>query len=219
MNRNWYPGLVSAVAIGTVAVCAWSASRSHADSFVGSPSYDFALLSADEIDFATVEHLEIASDDAESCDVTLSRVSTVFSRWSGYKTHGIRVKARLNEDSDGVLQADVAHVASLVVGQRYLFLLRGGSWQVAPFSVFGVARVSEEGFMTCAGGEVFGLSPFGLICSTREAEVSAPLTESELAVSLARSRSNARARRADFAAEQDRNAQPLTLIRDSSGAR
>jgi hypothetical protein len=171
------------------------------------PPLDVQLLSADAILFGTVVRLE-PNSSANVVEVSLSDVSLLASRWDSPKLWKFRVQGEVSE-RDGVESVRIPHRMTLVAGTRYLLLLRGGEVSFAPFEAWGGYEVRSSGEMLCTGGEIYAVTPLGLLCSRQSDQVGAPLTEDRLASILVTSLAHARERRPAFAQERDRSVQPL----------
>lgn len=182
---------------------------------------DVTLINADAIVFATVTSVSLAPDDERAIDVKLSNPRIVSTRWraSELKIDHLRVAGRL-ELRDGVQRVRIVHGDILREGTRYLLMLRGGAWQNAPlpYAIHTIYPVREDGVVECAGGEVYGIGPMGLLCSLASDQAGEPVTEAQLGDLLAISVHNARERRPEIASSADSNVQPLQFVR-SGGAR
>lgn len=207
-----------ATALTLSVVC--SASRTHADT--SAPNVlDVTLLRSDAIVFATVSTATAAIDDELAVDIGVTNVVVVGTRWQRLKLEGFRVAGDLRVLREGETSVRVPHRGELVVGRRYLLLLQGGAWQFGPFtrSDDAIYEVREDGAMLCAGGEIYGISATGFVCSVADDQVGSPLSESTLAGLIVTSLSHARLRRPELDAEVSSLSEPLRLERSTGSSR
>ncbi len=207
-------GFVAAIAAIFAAFCIDA--RSGAAWSYRSTTLDNILLYSDEAVFATVAKFEDRGSgvvEIEFDDVVRSFGRLNLARHASYSVRGeldaTRTELRFS-DQHTLLRR----------GRRYLFLLKGGSYTIAPFvslapSVFEVvgARV------LCAGGEIYGLTPVGLYCSTQTQQAAPPLSENALRQMLEAEVANARGRRPELSREYDSALRPMTLNPNQIGSR
>ncbi|MCC7536074.1 MAG: hypothetical protein IT379_07670 [Deltaproteobacteria bacterium] len=183
-----------------------SPSTGHATSYQP-VALDMSLLQSDAIVFGTVNEVTPLPTDG-LIRLSLTDIRFVGGRWD-VDPAGLEfnVSARLRP-SGGVRPR--RHEVELLPGHRYLLLFEGGAWRDAPLLHGSLAMLEVADDVTrCAGGEIYGLEPFGLMCSTADQQAAPPLTEIELANLLTRRMAIARERRPAEAAELDRAARTL----------
>lgn len=157
---------------------------------------DHTLVDAAGVVFATVVLIGPTGDSPErdgaedtlSTYVSLDQIVPVF--WNAIPdiksstTIAIRGESTIDTPNAIVLPS---HRGDLVVGGRYMFIFEAGGWDGDPFasSLAGVYPVDEDtAIVQCAGGEIYGLSESGLICSTRERQFGDAMTEDEVRTEL-----------------------------------
>jgi len=190
--------------LGTLALVAHVGAES-----LPSQTLDVTLLKSDSIVFATIESLSQPDDDKDAVDIHLREVRTATTRWPGPLTT-FRVRGRLIVDTEAGKDFVVVRNELLTVGNRYLFLLRGGLWTDAPLlnSAPAIYLVSD-GIVRCGSGNVYGLGTMGFICDLPSHTGVPPVTEDQLFDALVRSTNTARRRRSDVEAEESDAARTL----------
>ncbi len=173
------------------------------------------LLRTDAIVFATVTSVEPVTDDGLLVSVQLSNAVAVKSRWDldAQPLTLLRVRGTLGIDEDGTRFVKLGHAGRLREQRRYLLLLSGGSWRVAPLTHGGdsIFELSGDGVVGCGSGEVYGIDDYGFVCSHAEDQAGAPLTENSLGELILRRLARAIRQRPKLEAEFTKTSQPLQL--------
>lgn len=169
--------------------------------------FDAHLLEADVIVFATVSRITASSLQEGTFDIELTDENVVSSRFE--TAEGLRFRVR-GMRVDGVLRVGNFH-GKFQEGSRHLFFLQGGGVTISPFGPagLGIWNVDDASQVLCNGGEIYGISPEGLVCSNRSQQFGEPLTEAELAPLLATSLAHARIRWPEAEAELSVDVPPL----------
>jgi hypothetical protein len=201
-----------ATALASLAVFGVAENRSAKASEEVSELMMSRLLRADAILFATVTRLSRVTDSGNLVSVQLDSVVTVNSRFTD-PVSLLRVRGTLSEDRNAALMVRIGQAGVLRQGKRYLILLRGGSWRVAPLLSGGenMLEVRTDSVVGCGSGQVFGIDDYGFVCSTSERQAAPPLTEAALADLLLRRIRRAEQQRPELAIHYNETAQPLQL--------
>lgn len=190
----------------------WGASHpepSHAWSY-RIHTTDYIVLSSDAIIFASVLDVSQVAGRPSLFDLTLGDIRIVTNRLR-FGTAAIRIRIRGSQLAEGRISW-MSGTPSIDRNSRYLFFLRGGAWTSAPFlpDAMPLYPVSND-IVRCSGGEIYSVSPTGLVCSTRDRQWGGPLSELALARTLGDWNQAARSRSPSEAARYDRETMPLQV--------
>jgi len=176
---------------------------------------DTFLLRADAIVFGTVSELIDSKEPEGFVHLRLRDMNIVATRWSLAGSLQIDVRGAL----DGHSIVPRRYEQRLVEGGRYLLFLSGGAWGDAPLTrgAPAIFPVGASGAVECAGGQIFGLTSHGLLCSTGSRQVAPALDEGALANQLRRRVARARIQRPDQARTEDTRAASSALLRLPGG--
>lgn len=174
-------------------------------------SIDRVLPESDAIIFGTITALTPAAE-GERAKVTINDTHVIVSRWSLGTELSFSVAGTATDE--GCLKPYKSNSHELCVGTRYLLFMRGGDVD-SPFLPFtqSIFPMSKEQTIMCAGGEVYGISPSGLVCSKQEYQMSPPLHEAVVTAVLVREHRAGRQRRPGLAAANDRAERELLPTR------
>lgn len=171
---------------------------------------DHIVLMSDAIIFGSVLNISQVAGRPSLFDLTLGEIRIVTNRLA-LGTPTIRIRVRGSRLAEGRISW-MPGAPSIDRNSRYLFFLRGGPWVSAPFlsDAMPVYPVSND-VVRCSGGEIYSISPTGLVCSTRDRQWGEPLSEVALARSLGEWNQAARVRSPSDAARYDRDTSPLQV--------
>jgi hypothetical protein len=173
------------------------------------------LLRTDAIVFATVTSVNPVTDDGLLVNVQLGDAVAVKSRWDldAQPLTLLRVQGTLGLDEGGKRFVKVGHAGTLREQSRYLLLLSGGEWRVAPLTRGGdsIFELRGDGIVGCGSGAVYGIDDYGFVCSHVEDQAGPPLGENSLGELILRRLARAIRQRPQLEAQFAKASQPLRL--------